>query len=229
MRTFLLWISAAAVAGAQSFTSELWTGARPIYERTLKHPFLTGLTDGTLPRSRFEFYLAQDAQYLQAFAQALSVLASKAPRPEWAATLNRHAVESIETERELHRKILGSIPAAEPAPVNYAYTNHLLATVFRQPFSHGLAAMLPCYWIYWEVGKELKKKGSKNADYQRWIDQYSDPGYGKTVRLVLDMMDAEAARLDPRARQELKALFRLSARYEWMFWDMAWREEKWLP
>jgi thiaminase (transcriptional activator TenA) len=42
-------------------------------------------------------------------------------------------------------------------------------------------------------------------------------------------MDAEGARLDPEARRAMKNLFRTSSRYEWMFWDMAWREEKWLP
>lgn len=219
-----------------AFTSELWAAARPIYDRTLEHPFLKGLADGTLDRSHFQFYLVEDAHYLRAFGQALSILAAKAPREEWAVTLNRHAVEALETERQLHESILrsyGVAPSAirrgEMAPTSYAYTNHLLAVAQRQPFSHGLAAMLPCYWVYWEVGKELKKRGSKNRDYQRWIDQYADPGYGKVVRQVLDMMDAEAARLDAGSREELKRLFRTSARYEWMFWDMAWREEKWAP
>ena len=226
----------ASLAAQPKFTSELWDAARPIYAQTLQHPFLSGLAGGTLPRSHFQFYLIQDAHYLRAFAQTLSVLAAKAPREEWAATLNRHAVEALETERQLHASILKSFGVtpemmrqAETAPSNHAYTNHLLATALRQPFAHGLAAVLPCYWIYWEVGKELKKKGSKNPDYQRWIDQYADPAYGKVVQQVLDMMDSEAATLDSATREALKGLFRTSARYEWMFWDMAWREEKWRP
>jgi thiaminase/transcriptional activator TenA len=105
----------------------------------------------------------------------------------------------------------------------------LLATAYRLPFAHGLAAVLPCYWIYWELGKELRKTGSSNQDYQRWIDMYSGEEYGKTVRQVLAMMNAEASRLDGQTRRELKDLFRTSARYEWMFWDMAWREERWRP
>ncbi|MBI3667271.1 MAG: thiaminase II [Acidobacteria bacterium] len=223
-------------AAEPRFTAELWSDIRPIYAKTLEHPFLKGLSDGSLPRSRFQFYLIQDAQYLRAFARALSVLAAKSPRDDWAATLNRHAASSIESERQLHESILRSfgVPpaaalAAPMAPVNYAYTNHLLAVAYQQPFARGLAALLPCYWIYWEAGKELKKKGSKDPDYQRWIDLYSGEDYGKVVQQVLDMMDSEAARLDADSRRAVKALFRTSARYEWMFWDMAWREEKWQP
>ena len=113
--------------------------------------------------------------------------------------------------------------------MNYAYTSHLMATALRQPFAYGLVAVLPCYWIYLEVGKELKKKGSKNPDYQRWIDSYSSEGYAQEVADVLVIMDTEGARLDTDSLRTLKQLFRTSARYEWMFWDMAWREEKWLP
>jgi len=226
----------AGMSAAERFTDELWNAARPVYEKTLQHPFLTGLADGTLPRSRFEFYLLQDSHYLRAFGQALSVLASKAPREEWAIALNEHAADALKTERQLHESILASygltrsaIANAVVAPSNHAYTSHLLAAVHQRPFAEGLAAVLPCYWVYWEVGKALKKKGSKNPDYQRWIDQYAASEYGKVVRQVLDMMDAEAASLDPRSRQAAKHLFVLSARYEYMFWDMAWREEKWVP
>ena len=113
------------------------------------------------------------------------------------------------------------------APANYAYTNHLLVTVERGTFAEGLAAMLPCYWIYWEVGKNLTQRGSKNPAYQRWIHQYSSDDYGKTVRQVLEMMDAEAANLSPAARRRCIDLFVISARYEYLFWDMAWRGETW--
>jgi thiaminase/transcriptional activator TenA len=226
----------ALLSGQRLFTQDLWESARPVYRHTLEHPFLKGLADGKLPPEKFRFYLVQDALYLTRFSQALQVLASKAPDEEWSLTLSRHAIESIETERRMHVSLLASfgvgaeaMKTARAAPSNYAYTSHLLSVVQREPFVHGLAAVLPCYWIYWEVGKELKRKGSQNRDYQRWIDQYSDPAYGKAVQQVLDMMNAEASKLTPTAREAVKDVFRTSARYEWMFWEMAWREEGWPP
>lgn len=218
------------------FTAEMWNRISGIYAQTLRHPFLRGLTDGSLARDRFQYYLMQDARYLGAFAEALRIAAAKAPQPEWAATLRQHAEESVQVEKQLHDSILTSysvskeqMQAARMSPTNYAYTNHLLATASRGSFAEALAAMLPCYWVYWEVGKELKKRGSKNAGFQRWIDQYSDAGYGKAVEQVLAMMDSQAARMQPAERSRALDLFVLSARYEYMFWDMAWRLESWPP
>ena len=218
---------------AASFTDELWMASKPVYERTLQHPFVRGLTDGSLPRESFLFYLDQDSAYLHVYGEALKSLAKKAPRAEWRKTLESHATDALATEQQLHTSILKSYGLTKAtgrmAPSNYAYTNHLLATVERGKFAEGLAAMLPCYWIYQEVGRELAKKGSKNADYQRWIGQYSDPAYAKVVDQVLEMMNAAAAGLDGGRKARLKELFVISARYEYMFWDMAWRREQWAP
>jgi thiaminase (transcriptional activator TenA) len=217
------------VASDARFTNDLWAGIEPVYAKTLEHPFLHGLADGTLPRAKFDYYLQQDALYLDTFSEALKALAAKAPRKEWQATLRQHAADAIEEKNQLHLTLLRGKLASEMAPTNYAYTNHLLATVARRPFAEGLAAVLPCYWIYWEVGRELKKRGSKNADYQRWIDQYSDESYHGSVEQALEMMNSVSGGLDSAARERAKQLFARSARYEYMFWDMAWKEERWPP
>jgi thiaminase/transcriptional activator TenA len=235
-RALLLTPFALRSLAAEGFVASQWKAISSIYAATLRHPFLTGLTDGTLPKRKFQFYLVQDALYLGVFSRALSVVASKAPKQEWAVALNRDAIEALEVEKAMHGEILTSygispaqIQSASMAPSNYAYTNHLLIAAERGTFAEGLAAVLPCYWIYWEVGKELKKKGSRNKDYQRWIDQYAGEEYGKTVRRVLAMMDEAAAGV-PRAMQDrLISLFVTSSRYEYQFWDMAWREEHWQP
>jgi thiaminase (transcriptional activator TenA) len=213
------------VASGGEFTQSLWQEIGPIYARTL--------ADGTLPRDRFAFYLEQDSAYLRRFAEVLRLLARKAPRGAWRRTLERHSGEAIEAERALHRSILESFGSAQGqaamAPTNYAYTNHLLAAASQGSFAEGLAAMLPCYWIYQEVGRELVKRGSKDAAYQKWIDNYAGEEYAKSVAEVLAMMDDEAARLSARQRDRCRELFRISARYEYLFWDMAWRKEQWKP
>jgi thiaminase/transcriptional activator TenA len=219
------WLPVALISGlyaqAAAPSEELWEAIRPIYGKTLAHPFLTGLTDGSLPAARFDYYLRQDAAYLDAFSEALVELAGKAPKQEWAETLRRHAKEAIAAEKQR--------PAAVMAPVNYAYTNHFRLAVAKGSFAEGLAALLPCYWIYQEVGRELVRKGSKKAEYQKWIDNYAGEDYAKSVREVLAIYNAEAVRLTAAQRSRCLQLFVLSARYEYLFWDMAWREEQWLP
>lgn len=215
----------------EKFTAELWRAIEPIYSKTLAHPFLKGLTDGTLPRGRFQYYLAQDSLYLRAFGQVLNLLAARAPRPDWAVTLSEHSVAAVKEEREMYQTILasyGAKPAPRMSPTNLAYTNHLFASAARFGFLEGMCAVLPCYWIYWEVGKELARRGSPDRDYQRWITQYSGGDYGKTVHQALDIAN-EASEASVSVRTLARDLFETSARYEYMFWDMAWREESWLP
>ena len=107
MRVLVLAMAALSLhAGELKLTDEMWNDIRPIYTQTLAHPFLKGLTDGTLPRARFQFYIQQDAKYLRVFGQALSVLSAKAPRQDWSITLNQHALGSVKEVDTLHQTIL---------------------------------------------------------------------------------------------------------------------------
>src|ERR1700694_826683 len=123
-----------------AFSAELWRSIEPIYAEILAHPFVRGLTDGSVPREAFRFYAVQDALYLRDFARALSIAAARAPRDEWIIMFNEHAAEALRVERALHEGFfqeLGLSPddvAATPlAPTNVAYTSYLLAVGSRRP------------------------------------------------------------------------------------------------
>ena len=123
-------------AMSDSFSGELWQGAAGVYDAILAHPFLTGLTDGSLPHDAFAFYVVQDAIYLHRYAQALATVASRAPTPGQTEMFARHAADAIAVEKTLHGSLLAdlgidpvSAEQAEPAPANLAYTSYLLATV----------------------------------------------------------------------------------------------------
>jgi thiaminase (transcriptional activator TenA) len=217
-----------------SFTDDLWAAMTPVYDAILRHPFLAGLTDGSLPRERFRFYAVQDALYLREFARGLSLAAAKAPEDDWIVMFNEHAAGALRVERALHEgffKEFGLTPAevaATPlAPTNLAYTSYLLAVGHGAPFHEALAALLPCYWIYWEVGKKLEQAGSPDPLYARWIATYASNEFGDVVRAVLSAIDAVAAGLRPAEREAMRRHAVTTARYEWMFWDMGWRQEPW--
>ena len=217
-----------------AFTGEMWRSIDGIYGAILRHPFLAGLTDGSLPRESFEFYAVQDALYLREFARALSVTAARAPREDWIIMLNDHAAGALRVERTLHEsffKELGLAPeavAATPlAPTNLAYTSYLLAVAYGAPFHEAIAALLPCYWIYWEVGKKLERAGSPDAFYARWIGTYASEQFGSLVRAVLAATDETAARLGPLELAAMRRHFVTTSRYEWMFWEMGYRRERW--
>ena len=217
-----------------SFTAELWRGSAGIYAAILAHPFLTGLTDGTLPADAFAYYVVQDALYLRDYAQALAAVGSRAPDGPAIEMFSRHAADIIAVERSLHDTLLAELgidPAeigrAEPAPATLAYTSYLLATVRGGTYAEGVGVVLPCYWIYWEVGKELLRRGSPDPRYRAWIGTYGGEEYGEVVRSVLRVADALGPGLAPADRAAVHRHFRATSRYEWMFWDMGWRKQAW--
>jgi thiaminase/transcriptional activator TenA len=216
------------------FTSELWQGIGDIYRGILVHPFLTGLTDGSLPQGTFAFYVVQDALYLRQYAQALAAVASRAPDAAGTEMFARHAADAVAVERALHESLLTDLgidpaaaSAAKPAPTNLAYTSYLLAAIYGGSYADGIGAILPCYWIYWEVGKELRRRGSPDPRYQRWIDTYGGEEFGAAVRAVLAVTDELGPVLAPRERERVHQHFRVTSRYEWMFWDMGYRKQTW--
>jgi thiaminase/transcriptional activator TenA len=216
------------------FTGELWRGVADIYDAILAHPFLAGLTDGSLPQDSFAFYVVQDALYLRGYAQALAAVASRAPDAAGIEMFARHAADVVAVERTLHDSLLAdlgidpaSADSAQEAPTTLAYTSYLLATVRGGSYAEGIGAILPCYWIYWEVGKELLRRGSPDPRFQQWIDTYSSEEFGDVVREVLTVADGLEPDLAAAERALVHRHFRATSRYEWMFWDMGYRIENW--
>jgi thiaminase/transcriptional activator TenA len=219
---------------AERFTSELWSGIDGTYRAILEHPFILGLTDGSLERASFEFYVVQDAHYLREYARALSVTAARAPAEADIAMFCEHASGAIAVERSLHESFFSDFGVSEEdvaktamAPTNLAYTSYLLATAYGASFGELLGAVVPCYWIYWEVGKALLERGSPDPLYARWIETYGGEEFAEVVRAVLAFTDRVGPELSPTDRRRAADRFATTARYEWMFWEMGYRRERW--
>jgi thiaminase/transcriptional activator TenA len=218
----------------RTFTAELWAGIEETYEAILVHPFISGLTDGSLERESFVFYIVQDAHYLREYARALSLAAARAPREEEIAMFATHAAEAIAVERSLHEGFFQDLGLSDDdiartpvAPTCLAYTSYLLATAYGSSFPELLGAVLPCYWIYWEVGKALLEQGSPDPLYRRWIETYGGEDFAAVVRAVLSLTDRLGAELSVAEQGRAARHFNITARYEWMFWEMGYRRERW--
>ena len=223
-----------ATRPAGSLSQHLWASIAGTYDAVLAHPFLTGLADGTLPGDAFRFYVVQDAHYLRQYARALSVLAARAPEGPDVLMFAQHAAGAIAVESSLHEGFFrdfglsdAEVAATAMAPTNLAYTSYLLATAHGGSFPEALGAVLPCYWIYWEVGKALVERGSPDPLYRRWIDTYGGEEFAGIVTDVLALADRVGAGLADAERDRVVGHFVATARYEWMFWDMGWRREAW--
>lgn len=217
------------------FTDRLWKRVESsVIAPILDHPFMKGLIDGTLSEDKFRAYIIQDHKYLEVYGRVLNLLAAKATKTEHAIQFTQSALNIMTVESNLHHRLLAewSITEADVAeapmqPACMMYTSYLQAAVFSKPFHEGVAAVLPCYWIYQFVGAHLKKLGSGNPRYQAWIDTYGGPEFEAIVTKVLQLMNEIAGGLHEEQLQACEEHFFNTSRMEYMFWDGPFRGESW--
>ncbi|MEO1489841.1 MAG: thiaminase II, partial [Pseudomonadota bacterium] len=91
----------------------------------------------------------------------------------------------------------------------------------------GLAALLPCFWIYREVGRAIQAQADGANPYRAWIDTYAGEDFAEAVDQVIATIDGVAAECSRRSIERMHLAYRRSAQLEWMFWDSAYRLEGW--
>jgi thiaminase/transcriptional activator TenA len=214
------------------FTMQLWTATGDVYDAIVALPFNRELAAGTLDPAIFRFYIVQDSLYLIDFARALAITGARADTAQRVLEFLQHAQGAVVVERSLHEHYFaefGVRPGAGQSPSCAFYTNYLLATASQRSYEEAVAALLPCFWIYREVGTAIHRAAPAGNPYQRWIDTYAGEEFGAAVDRAIAATDAAADHASPRIRALMEEAFLTSARLEWRFWDSAYRQEIWQP
>ncbi len=220
------------MSGTATFTAGLWEVAAPVYDDILRLPFNVELADGTLDRDRFRFYIFQDSRYLADFARALAIAGARLDATEQVLEYLRFAEGAIVVERALHASYFaefGVPEGLEQSPACAFYTNYLLATASHRSVEEAVAALLPCFWIYREVGTAIHARAAADNPYRRWIDTYAGEDFSASVDRAIAITDDVAAGAAPATRERMRDAYLTSSRLEWLFWDSAHRMERWLP
>lgn len=210
------------VPAAGPWTAALWQATGAVWREILALPFITGLGSGSLPSGEFEFYLAQDVGYLREYSRALAGLSVRAPEPEEQVAWAGSAVDCLVVEAELHRGRLADRAERPPlGPVTSAYTDFLKATVFAEDYVVGAAAVLPCYWLYAEVGLELAGADHPGHPYRDWLATYSGAEFLAGARAAVARVEHAFAAAAPAQRVQAAAAYLTAAVHEREFFDQA--------
>ena len=218
-----------------SFSQDLWQRNLALYQKTLALPFNQELAQGTLSQEVFSHYVIQDAHYLLAYGRALAVCAAKAFTADDVMQFSEAAKIAIVVERSLHDSFMREFDISktqfETTPLTLAchhYTSFLTATAWSESYPVVLASLLPCFWIYAEVGKDIVNHSIANNPYQAWIDTYSGEDFHQAVRNVINTIDQVAARCDADTLEKMHHADTNAAKLEWLFWDSAYDQRQWL-
>ncbi len=217
-----------------AFTDEVWAQAANLRAAVHAHPFNRELAAGTLPRAAFQHYMVQDSLYLRGYARVLALAAAKAPGADEILECAKAAEVAIVVERALHAGYLdqfgidaAEVEAAEATPACEAYVNFMLATATTDSFGVLVAAILPCFWLYQDVGTQIAKNVVPDNFYQGWIDTYADESFAAATDRMKAIVDAAAEVAGPAERTRMTAAFLRCAQHEWLFWQSAYVQGDW--
>jgi thiaminase/transcriptional activator TenA len=200
-----------------SLARALWTANADLAAAALEHPFVQGLADGSLPRSSFAGYVAQDAFFLEAFARGYAWGVVHSPD---RVTLETFAdlLAGVRDELRLHDTYAArwgiDLSAVEPAPATLAYTDFLLATAATGVLGVTCAAMTPCMRLYAHLGRSLS--GGAAETYAEWVATYADPAFEELAAILEGLLDTHA-----EDTPELRRAYRRAMTLELAFFDAA--------
>lgn len=226
-------------ADGSRFTDLLWARTAVLRAAIDDMEFLRRLGDGTLPLDVFRTYIEQDSLYLAEYAKALALVAAKAPDPQTAAFWATSSATAAVVETELHEGLMagGVLPerstAPEHSPACLGYVSYLTATAATESYAVAAAAVLPCFWIYAEVGRRLAADAHEvlAADpahpYAQWVTTYDDPAFHESVATARRLVDEAANAATTEQREAMVRAFVTASRYEYMFWDTALNPQPW--
>ncbi|MFC7202152.1 thiaminase II [Haloferax namakaokahaiae] len=218
-----------------AFTDDVRADAEDIWEAILDHPMVRELGEGTLDEAPFRYWVRQDYVYLVEYSRVFALGAAKAPSLGEMGTFAELLDSTVNVEMDLHRSYAdefgitpAELEATRPSPTTRAYTDFLLRTATLGSFGDIVAVLLPCMWGFNETGLRLAERGMPEDDrYAQWIEMYAGDEFSELTDWCKTLMNEVAADSTDTERERYRDLFETSARYEYRFWDAAWRQEGW--
>lgn len=226
----------ARISLATTLTDELWNENVAIYEKIKTMPFNVELSNGSLNEEKFRYYIIQDYFYLKNYIKVFEILISKSKDKDTTDFLQngiKSVNEEIKTIHDVYFKKFNisdaDVENSEIEPYTELYMSFLIKTATLEPLPVGLSAILPCYWIYYNLGDYISKKNINNKNkYYDWVKNYSSEDWEtSTVKKLVDIINKNANNATEGTKRKMKLAYKTSSRLEYLFWDAAYNNIHW--
>lgn len=216
-----------------TFADELISCAQEIWQDYYTHPFVKGMTDGTLDREKFCHYLIQDTLYLIDYAKAYAHAFIKAKDVPVMRRIYEDMSLVHSAEDMMHIQYLKEFGYSEEEalaqpqlPGCRDYVNYMLRTASEGTMEEGIMSVLPCALSYYYIGlhclKEATRNGTLEGNYYRaWIEEYSGEGYKAVFDSSYELCNIITQDSTEKEKKRYKEIFLESSRFELGFWEMA--------
>jgi thiaminase/transcriptional activator TenA len=217
-----------------NFTKIARQEAASFWEGSFEHPFITALADGNLAPEIFRYYLLQDRYYLEHFSKLYHLIAEQTNDREAQEQLQENAENLKLGEMAIRKEFFSELRITDHeilntpiAPTAYHYVSHMYRQLIDGTPNTAFAGMLPCAWLYQEIGVRLIDTGSPNPLYQRWIETYAGEAAAEGIKKECALLDRLYQESSSKEQQQMIDAFVISSKMEYAFWEMAVKLEKW--
>ena len=208
------------------FSENVWNKNKELYIKIQNMPFNKELMEGKLDKQKFAYYIEQDALYLKYYSKVLAIISSKIDNTNNAITFLRSSINSYIVEEEVVHKYFREIFNFENTnkitTANIGYTSFLINTSHTEPVEAAAAAILPCFWIYNEIGKYIKEYAEiENNPYVKWIETYADEEFSKSTENMIKLVDNLYDNASNNTKEKMIIAFDKAFVWEYRFWNDA--------
>jgi thiaminase/transcriptional activator TenA len=210
----------------------LIASGRDLWDSFVRHPFVEGITEGTLPKEKFQYYMIQDYLYLMDYARVFALGTAKAADLETAKIFGGYVKQITDGEMAIHRSYMKRLGIPEekalqtpPAQDCLSYTSYMLREAYEGGPAEIAASILSCAVSYEYIAKAMLKRNPACGDhpfYGEWVHGYACEEYAEENRMLEHLTDRLCEGLPAQRMETLRDIFVRCTRYEGAFWDMGW-------
>ncbi len=206
------------------FSELAWQQNQGNYAKILNHPFNRELSQGTLENDKFMYYIEQDSIYLKEYAKSLATIASRLELTAHILDFIDFAKGAFIAEQEVvhssFRKQFADMTIDKPiSNACIGYTSYLNATAKGEAVEVGVAAILPCFWVYHQVGCHIHRHSVEDNPYQLWIDNYASDEFEVGVRRAIAIADELYLVASDGTKLKMLEAFANGVIWEYHFWN----------
>ena len=221
-----------------AFSDILIKESSDLLKANYKHPFVTGVVNGNLEMDKFRYYMIQDMLYIVDYARAMAWVAPLMTNIPDIMRMLEATRETFEIEKLLKEQYFGQFDISLEDALNTrqaaackTYIDHLFRYTRNGNLAEGLSAILPCSWIYVEIGLYYNSSTglSDSNPYTQWLETYANPVFIDLVDWWFSLLDKTTEHSNSKELKHLQSIFFDSCRFEWRFWEMSWNMEQWQP
>lgn len=206
-----------------SLSEQAWEQTTYIFEAIVAHPFNQEFIDGTLKLDIFAYYLEQDSHYLPKHAACDSIISSTI-EGQYVADLIKDLNDTLAYEQVVNQFFIDLPNITKTnllAPATISYTDYIIKNCASEAVEIAVASILPCLWIYKELGIIIAQNTAPNNPYQIWIDYYTDEELNSSIDRMIDIFNALGGKASEEVKGKMLNAYKESSLWELEFWNDA--------